>query len=80
MITGDQIRIARHALRWSVSDLAKHSAVSTSTIKRLEANDGAPTTTRANIKAIQEALETAGIEFIGGPEDAPGVRIHPQTI
>ena len=76
MITSDQIRMARHALRWSVSDLARHSAVSTSTIKRLEANDGVPTTTRANVKAIQAALEAAGIEFIGTPEDGPGIRLH----
>ena len=26
--------------------------------------------------AIKSALEAAGIEFIGTPTDAPGIRIH----
>jgi hypothetical protein len=26
---------------------------------------------------IQKALEAAGIEFIGTPEDAPGIRVRP---
>jgi hypothetical protein len=26
--------------------------------------------------SIKTALEAAGIEFIGTPEDAPGIRIH----
>jgi hypothetical protein len=26
---------------------------------------------------IQTTLEAAGIEFIGTPDDAPGIRIHP---
>lgn len=30
------------------------------------------------MQKIQTALEAAGIEFIGTPNDAPGIRIHAQ--
>ncbi|WP_269812835.1 hypothetical protein [Pontibaca salina] len=36
--------------------------------------------TKANIQAIKSSLEAAGIEFIGTPEDGPGIRIRaPKT-
>lgn len=76
MLSGVQIRMARNALRWSVKELADHSDVSTSTITRAETVDGVPKTTRANLLALKDTLETAGIEFIGTPDDAPGIRIH----
>ena len=81
-VTGVQIRSARYALGWSVAKLSAASRVSTSTIKRVELESGVPKSTKTNIAAIQNALETAGIEFIGTPDDAPGIRIHsipPQT-
>lgn len=77
MLTGVQIRMARNALRWSVRELANNSDVSTSTITRAETGDGVPTTTRANLLALKSALEAAGIEFIGTPDDGPGIRIRP---
>ncbi len=70
--------MARHALRWSVSEMATITGVSISTIKRIEASDGEPNSTKANLATLQKALEAAGIEFIGTPEDGPGVRIHTQ--
>ena len=76
MLTGVQIRMARNALQWSVRELARRSAVSTSTITRAEAADGIPSTTRANLQLLRATLEAAGIEFIGAPDDAPGIRIH----
>ena len=76
-VTGLQIRSARFALRWSVQKLAELSRVSTSTIKRIELEDGIPNATPANCAALQTTLEAAGIEFIGTPDDAPGIRIHP---
>lgn len=68
--------MARNALRWSVRELAEHSAVSTSTINRAEADDEVPRITRVNLAALQATLEAAGIEFIGTPDDGPGIRIH----
>ena len=78
MITGAQIRCARAALGWSIADLAKETAISTRTILRMEAVNHVPPSTPANINAIKAALEAAGIEFIGTPDDRPGIRIgHP---
>jgi transcriptional regulator with XRE-family HTH domain len=76
MLSGVQIRMARNALRWSVKDLADRSDVSTSTITRAETVDGVPKTTRANLQALKDTLEAAGIEFVGTPDDAPGIRLR----
>ncbi|MBF9059809.1 helix-turn-helix domain-containing protein [Rhodobacterales bacterium HKCCSP123] len=73
--TGLQVRLGRLALRWSVEELAVRSRISTSTIKRIEASDGVPNATDANVTAIVDALKAAGIEFIGTPDDRPGIRI-----
>ncbi|MZR15396.1 helix-turn-helix domain-containing protein [Maritimibacter sp. DP07] len=78
MIISAQIRAARVALRWSVDDLASESGVSVRTIKRMEAADGVPNSTFANLKAVRTALEVAGVEFTGTPEDRPGVIIAHQ--
>ena len=80
MITGQQIRIARSALRWSVDALAEEVGLNAKTIRRIEAVDGLPDSTVKTISHIQSVLETAGIEFIGAPDDGPGIRIHkPRT-
>ena len=76
MLTGAQIRAARHGLRWSVVELATNSGVSVSTIKRIEVDDGVPSASARNLVAVKAAIEAAGIEFIGTPDDAPGIRIH----
>ena len=76
MLTGAQVRSARHAVKWTVQDLATNSKVSISTIKRIEVADGLPSTSVQNLMSIKTALEAAGIEFIGTPEDGPGIRIR----
>lgn len=79
LITGLQIRAARGALGWSVSQLAQLTSVGTATIVRYEADIGVPTSRKGNLKKIKTALESAGIEFIGTPTDRPGIRIgHPK--
>ena len=75
MLTCEQIKMARAALGWSVRKLADESAVGERTIHRIEAQNGLPTATSANLKLIRETLEAAGIEFIGGSGDGPGVRL-----
>jgi transcriptional regulator with XRE-family HTH domain len=74
MITGGQIRSARATLRWSVQQLAEKAGVSIQTIKRFEAAEGVPRSRTQTLLEIKAALETAGIEFIGTPEDGPGIR------
>lgn len=75
MLVSHQVRAARHALRWTVQDLAEASGVSVSTIKRLEASEAIPNISVPNLVLIRVALGAAGIEFIGSPEDRPGIRI-----
>jgi hypothetical protein len=46
----------------------------------MEAVNFIPPSNPANIAAIRAALESAGIEFIGSPEDRPGIRIGPPPV
>ncbi len=75
-ITSAQIRAARALLRWSSQELSEASGIGTATIKRMEVMDGVPAGNVRTLYAIQIALEKAGVEFIGSPEDAPGVRLR----
>ena len=77
MVTGMQIMAARHALRWTALELADRARVSVSTIKRIEVRDGVPSVNAPNLMAVQSALEAAGVEFIGTPDDGPGLRMRP---
>ena len=82
MITSDQIRAARALLRWSGKDLAVKTGLGFSTLMRLEVLDGVPSAQAKTLETIQKAFEKAGIEFIGSPDDRPGVRLkspaHPK--
>ena len=75
MITVEQLKMARNALGWSIKALSERSSVSVRTIKRIESEGGLAVATQANIKLIVTTLEAAGIEFIGAPNDGPGVRL-----
>ena len=44
------------------------------TIKRFELMDGVPSGNVKTLFSLIKAFETAGIEFVGTPEDRPGVR------
>jgi ribosome-binding protein aMBF1 (putative translation factor) len=76
LITSGQIRAARALLKWSATDLSQKSQVGTATIQRMEVMEGVPSGNVRTLSAIQVALEKAGVEFIGSPEDAPGVRLR----
>ena len=75
MLTGEQIRGARAMLRWDQAKLANESSVSLPTIKRLEKMAGEVSGNVSTVRAIQAALETAGIEFIDPNGGGPGVRL-----
>jgi transcriptional regulator with XRE-family HTH domain len=75
-LTSAQIRAARALIRWSADDLARHSTVSVSTIRRAELKPSATVLTRANDQAIRRALEQAGVEFIDAEGSGPGVRLR----
>jgi transcriptional regulator with XRE-family HTH domain len=78
MLVFAQIRMARAALGWNISDLASKASVSVSTIKRVETPEGFAKVTAANLKLIKQTLEQAGVEFIGTAEEGPGVRLWKQ--
>jgi hypothetical protein len=75
MISTDQVRAARALLRWSAQVLADASGVGVATIRRMEVTEGVPSGQIRSLLAIQSALEAAGVEFVGGPADNPGVRL-----
>ena len=75
LITSEQIRAARALLRISVIQLAKLSEIGEATIKRIEAGNGLPSANIKTLDSLTKALEKAGIEFIGTPDDRPGVRL-----
>jgi transcriptional regulator with XRE-family HTH domain len=76
MITGQQIRMARQALRWTADELAKRAEITSKTIQRIEAENGPPKSSVTTLEKIRKAFEAAGIEFIGTPDDGPGIRLH----
>lgn len=75
MIGGAQIRAARALLNWPAEALAKSVGVTRQTIQRLEQHDGLPPSRSQTLDDIQRCLEAAGVQFIGSPDDAPGVRL-----
>lgn len=80
-LTGAQVRMARAALRWSISETAKQANVGESTVKAIEAADGiaavgagldATRDYRASaraeaINALWRAFERAGVIFVEEP-------------
>ena len=59
----------------TATNLAELSGVAYTTIVRLESSSGVPSGQVKTLDAVQKALEKAGIEFIGTPDDGPGVRL-----
>lgn len=78
MIGGAQIRAARALLNWSAEILAESVGVTRQTVQRLEQYDGLPPSRSQTLDDIQRAFEAAGVEFIGTPDERPGVRLISQ--
>jgi len=76
IISSEQVRAAKAILRWSGEDLSRRSGISLSTIRRVESASGVPEMQNLRtLLAIKNALEEGGVEFIGTPDDRPGVRL-----
>jgi transcriptional regulator with XRE-family HTH domain len=75
-LTSAQIRAARALIRWSAEDLAKETTLSVTTIRRAELKDSETSLTNANDRAVRQALESAGVEFIDENDGGPGVRLR----
>ena len=62
-------------LNWSATELAERAGTSRNTIQRLEQSDGVPASRTQTLIDIQRVFEAAGVEFIGTPDDEPGVKV-----
>jgi transcriptional regulator with XRE-family HTH domain len=67
-MTPAQCRAARALINMTINELAAKAVVPTTTVWNYEAGFAAPN--EANLRALQQALENAGVEFIEG-----GVRL-----
>ena len=74
MITSGQIKAARALLGLTVAEMAKLAGIGFTTMVRLESADGVPAGNVKTLTAVKSAIEKAGIEFIGSPEEGAGVR------
>jgi hypothetical protein len=77
-ITVRQVKAARALLDWTAHDLAKMSTVPPGTVERVERFEGPLRGRAANAEKLIEALERAGIIFLGDTEGGPGVCLHRQ--
>ena len=78
MISGGQIRAARALLNWSGADLADKVGLSRNTIAKIEQNDSIPSIRLQTMLDLKRVFEDADIEFIGTPDNGPGVRLKPK--
>jgi transcriptional regulator with XRE-family HTH domain len=67
-----QCWLAREALGWSASHLARAAQVSRKTVVRFESGEPLKAST---VEAIQRTLETAGITFIDAEDGGPGATL-----
>lgn len=67
MITAQQVRMARAALKWSVAELARRAGVTPKTVLRYENGGNTTTETLTKIKAAFEAVGITWIPENGGP-------------
>lgn len=75
-ITPAQVRAARILLGWSAGELASRAGIGTATVSRLETSPDPLEASRLTVRAIQDALEIAGVVFLdrdGGGRRGIGV-------
>ncbi|WP_202943942.1 transcriptional regulator [Methylotenera versatilis] len=75
MITSEQIRAGRALIKWSADELALSAGVGVATIRRFESVAGVPLGQLRVLELVKKSLQNAGVEFIGTPDDRPGVRL-----
>jgi transcriptional regulator with XRE-family HTH domain len=72
-----QVKMARVAVGWGVRDLAKKAGVAANTVTRIENGADAKQST---MDRLQQALESAGVEFIDENGGGPGVRLRERQL
>jgi hypothetical protein len=76
MITGAQITAGRALIGWSMRDLARHAGIDTADVQQAESSVKMPKRRLRDLVAIRQALQDAGIEFIG----SVGVQLLPREL
>lgn len=76
MITSCQIRAARALVNWSAKDLAEKSGLGVATIRRMELSESIPSSNAQTLNLVRITMEAVGVEFVGSPDDGPGVRLY----
>jgi predicted transcriptional regulator len=72
-MTPTQCRMARAALDWSTTDLARAAEVGPATVNRFETGQDARIST---VEKLRTALEAAGVVFIAENGGGAGVRFR----
>jgi len=62
----------------TVAEMAKLAGIGFTTMVRLESSDGVPAGNVKTLTSVKSAIEKAGIEFLGSPEEGAGVRWMPK--
>jgi transcriptional regulator with XRE-family HTH domain len=68
-----QCWVARKALGWTLTDLAREAGVSRTTMRSFESGAAMRSTT---VKALQSALEEAGVIWIDANDGGPSARLR----
>ena len=76
MITGAQITAARALLGWSLRVLARHASLNIADVQEAETSSAFAKRRLRDLPVIQEALQDAGITFIG----SVGVQLFPRDL
>ena len=79
MVSAAQIRAARALLGISAAELSEVSGVDLRTIQRFESAEGLRKSRSGTLERIKEALEDAGVTFLGDPTTSPGVQLERQS-
>ena len=77
MISPAQCRAARGLLKWSQRDLAKDAGIAQLTVVNFENEKTAPHNATSTV--LQQAFESAGVEFIDANGGGPGLRLKGRT-
>lgn len=71
-MTPDQSRMARAALRWSLTDLATAARVGRATAARFELGQSVE---ESSVAAMRSAVEAAGVVLVGAGEVSRGAGV-----
>ena len=78
-VIAPQVRAARAMLGMTAHELAQLTGLSLNTIRKAEIEDRIATLTTANLRAIRQALEGAGVAFVVLPEYGVGVCLREEV-